>query len=143
MSKNVQNWIISIRSRFIWYLVIWHDSTYSPTHYPTHPPIHPPIGEGVSTNHKSSNRIELSWLGQDLLNVWVIWHDPTNQPSHPPTKRWRSLRRFQIFKQNWNILNSSRLIEFLLIPTVPNVLIPIWKTDTLMILLNSCSIDFS
>ena len=23
------------------------------------PPIHPPIGGGVSTNHKSSNRIEL------------------------------------------------------------------------------------
>ena len=32
------------------------------------PPIHPPIGGGVSTNHKSSNRIELSQLGQDLLN---------------------------------------------------------------------------
>ena len=27
-----------------------------------------PMGRGVSTNHKSSNRIELSWLGQDLLN---------------------------------------------------------------------------
>ena len=27
-----------------------------------------PMGGGVSTNHKSSNRIELSWLGQDLFN---------------------------------------------------------------------------
>ena len=26
---------------------------------PNHPPIHPPIGGGVSTDHKSSNRIEL------------------------------------------------------------------------------------
>ena len=30
--------------------------------------IHPPIGRGVSTNHKSSNRIELSQLCQDFLN---------------------------------------------------------------------------
>ena len=29
---------------------------------------HPPMGGGVSTNHKSSNRIELSQLGQVLLN---------------------------------------------------------------------------
>ena len=32
------------------------------------PPIHPPIGGGVSTNHKSSNRIELSRLGPDLFD---------------------------------------------------------------------------
>ena len=32
------------------------------------PPIHQPIGGGVSTNHKSSNRIELSRLGPDLFN---------------------------------------------------------------------------
>ena len=36
------------------------------THWPTKPPMHPPMGEGVSTNHKSSNRIESSQLGQDL-----------------------------------------------------------------------------
>ena len=39
---------------------------------PIDPPIdtpkHPPMGGGVSTNHKSSNRIELSQLCQDLLN---------------------------------------------------------------------------
>ena len=34
----------------------------------TQPPTHPPMGGGVSTNHKSSNRIESSQLGQDLLN---------------------------------------------------------------------------
>ena len=32
------------------------------------PPIHPPIGGGVSTNHESSNRIELSQLGPDLFD---------------------------------------------------------------------------
>ena len=35
---------------------------------PIDPPNHPPMGGGMSTNHKSSNRIELSRLGQDLLN---------------------------------------------------------------------------
>ena len=38
---------------------------------PTDPPIHPTThlskGESVSTNHKSSNRIELSRLDQVLL----------------------------------------------------------------------------
>ena len=37
-------------------------------HPSTQPPIHPPIGGGVSTNHKSSNRIELSQLGPDLFD---------------------------------------------------------------------------
>ena len=32
------------------------------------PPMHLPMGGGVCTNHKSSNRIELSQLGQDLLS---------------------------------------------------------------------------
>ena len=31
--------------------------------------INTPIGEGVSTNHKSSHRIELSELGQDLFDI--------------------------------------------------------------------------
>ena len=35
---------------------------------PINTPINLPIGEGVSTNHKSSNRTELSRFGQDLLN---------------------------------------------------------------------------
>ena len=37
-----------------------HSTTYTPTHLS--------IGGGMSTNHKSSNRIELSQLGQDLYN---------------------------------------------------------------------------
>ena len=57
---------------------------------PTDPPIHPtthlytyPNVESVSTNHKSSNRIQLSWLDQVLLKfLWfhVFW--PTNPPTH-------------------------------------------------------------
>ena len=39
-----------------------------PIHPSTQQPIHPPIGGGVSTNHKSSNRIELFRLGQDLFD---------------------------------------------------------------------------
>ena len=49
----------------------WVDLTppIDPLNHPsTQPPIHPHIGGGVSTNHKSSNRIELSQLCQDLLN---------------------------------------------------------------------------
>ena len=52
---------------------MWHD--------PTHPPIHLPLGGGVSTNDKPSNRIELSWLGQDLFDFQ--WFDRTT-PIHPP-----------------------------------------------------------
>ena len=52
--------------------MIWSD----PTHWPTDPPTYPPIGGGVSTNHKSSNRIELSWLVQVLLNFDWFWGSP-------------------------------------------------------------------
>ena len=76
-----QNWIMSIRSRFIQLLVIWPD----PTHWPTQPPTHGWVGGwGVSTNHKSSNRIELPWLGQWLIKFLVIWPDPIHWPTHPP-----------------------------------------------------------
>ena len=59
------------------------------------PPIDPPIKPtthtpthswGVSANHKSSNRIELSWLGQDLFNFeWFDMAPPINPSIHPPT----------------------------------------------------------
>ena len=38
------------------------------THPPTHQTIHPPFGGEVSTDFKSSKRIEISWLVQVLLN---------------------------------------------------------------------------
>ena len=56
-------------SRFIKLLVIspdppnhphTHPTIHTPTQPPTHPLNHPPMGGGVPTNHKSSNRIELS-----------------------------------------------------------------------------------
>ena len=59
---------------------------------PTDPPIHPPIhlskGGSVSTNHKSSNRIELSQLDQVLLKfLWFHMFRPTNLPIHPPNQK--------------------------------------------------------
>ena len=52
--------------------MIWPDPTHQPTHPSTHPSIHqiihPPMGGGVSTDFKSSNRIEISQLVQVLLN---------------------------------------------------------------------------
>ena len=39
-----------------------------PTDPPNHPPIHLSKGGSVSTNHKSSNRIQLSRLDDDLLD---------------------------------------------------------------------------
>ena len=59
-----------------------------PIHWPTHPPNrpHPPMGGGVSTNHKSSNRIELSWFSQQFSNFkWFDLTPPINPPIHPPT----------------------------------------------------------
>ena len=44
--------------------MFWPD----PTHPPTHQTIHPPMGGEVSTDFKSSNRIEISQLVQVLLN---------------------------------------------------------------------------
>ena len=44
--------------------MIWPD----PTHQHTHQTIHPPMGGEVSTDFKSSNRIEISQLVQVLLN---------------------------------------------------------------------------
>ena len=66
--------------------MIWHELTHWPTHSPNHPPIHLSKGWSVSTNHKSSNRIELSRLDQVLLKfLWFHMFRPTNPPIHPPT----------------------------------------------------------
>ena len=46
------------------------------THPPTHQTIHPPLGGEVSTDFKSSNRIEISWLVQVLLNFDWFWGSP-------------------------------------------------------------------
>ena len=100
-----------------------HRWGWSPTHWCIQPPTHPPMGGGVSTNHKSSNRIELSWFGQHFKIFLVIWPDPTHQPTHPPnhtpTHGWGILYRCHIFKQNQIILISWSVIKCLLIPGVP------------------------
>ena len=56
-------------SRFIKLLVISPDPPIDPLTHPS--PTHPPMGGGVSTDHKSSSRIELSQLGQDLFNLVI------------------------------------------------------------------------
>ena len=58
-----------------------------------HAPAHPPMGGGVSINHKSSNRIELSRLGQDLFNCYSFdlttpIDPPIDPPNHPHTHPW-------------------------------------------------------
>ena len=72
--------MISISSSFI-KLVILPDPTHSP------------IGGGVSINHTSSNRIELSQLGQDLFDIKQydltppidpLNHSSTQLSMHPP-----------------------------------------------------------
>ena len=45
-------------------------------------------------------------------------HPPTYPPNHTPTYGWGILHKFQIFKWIWNILISSSVIKFLLIPGV-------------------------
>ena len=58
-----------IWSTFFKFLVFWPD----PTHQPTHQTIHPPMGGEFLTDFKSSNRIEISWLVQVLLNFYWFW----------------------------------------------------------------------
>ena len=48
--------------------MIWPEPTHQPTHPPTNQIIHPPMGGEVSTDFKSSNRIEISRFVQVLLN---------------------------------------------------------------------------
>ena len=63
-----------------------HPLTHPLTHPSTQPPMNPPMGRGVSGNHKYSNRIELSWLSQDLfIFLWFDMTPPINPPNHPPT----------------------------------------------------------
>ena len=78
------------------------------------------MGRGVSTNHKSSNRIELSQLGQDLLNFSdLAWPHPlihlhTQPPTHPPMGRGvstnhKSSNRIELSQLGQDLLNFSDL----------------------------------
>ena len=61
-----------------------HPFTHPLTHPSIQPPMNPTMARGVSANHKSSNKIELSWLSQDLFNfLWFDMAPPTHQTIHP------------------------------------------------------------
>ena len=79
----------------------------------------------ISTNQKSSNKIELSGLSQDLFDfkcfdmtpsiIILPIHTPksyTHPPNHTPIHSWGTLHSLQIFKQTQII---SRFIAFLVI----------------------------
>ena len=100
---------ISIRSRFIKLLSIWPD----PTHWPSQLPAHQSMGGVVSTNYKSSNKIELSWF----INLLVIWPDPTHQPTQPPTHQTMHPPiggRFSTKFKSSNRIELSSLVQVLL-----------------------------
>ena len=47
------------------------------------------MGGGAFTNHKSSNRIELSQLGHDLFNCYLFdLTPPIDPPNHLHTHPW-------------------------------------------------------
>ena len=97
---------ILIRSRFIKLLLIWPD----PTHWPSQLPTHQPMGGGVSTNHKSSNRIESSWYIIFYIFSHLTW---LHSLIHPTTHPW-----VRVFLQIINLLTElirSRFIKFLVI----------------------------
>ena len=84
---------------------------------PTDPPIHLSKGGSVSTNHKSSNRIELSRLDQVLFKfLWFHMFRPTNPPIHPPTHQKKHPPmggEFSTYSKSSNGIEISRFIQVL------------------------------
>ena len=94
--------------------MIWHKLTHWPTHPPNHPPIHLSKGGSVSTNHKSSNRIKLSWLDQVLLNFeWFHMFWPINPPTHSPTHQTKHQPMGGEFSTNFKSLNRIQISRFI------------------------------
>ena len=92
--------------------MIWHELTHWPTHPPNHPPIHLSKCGSVSTNHKSSNRIELSRLDQVLLNfLWFHIFQPTNPPIHLPTHQKNTYPWVGNSAQIPNLLTESKYLD--------------------------------
>ena len=98
--------------------MIWREPTHWPTHLPNHPPIHLSKGGSVSTNHKSSNRIELSQLDQVLLKfLWFHMFRPTNPPIHPPTHQKKHPPmggEFSTDSKSSNRIEISQFVQVLL-----------------------------
>ena len=74
------------------------------------------MGGDVCTNHKSSNRIELCRLGQDLLNCSSFDLTPpidplTHSTTHTPTHGWgcvynhKSSNRIELCQLGQDLLN--------------------------------------
>ena len=98
--------------------MIWREPTHWPTHPANHPPIHLSKGGSVSTNHKSSNRIQLSRLDQVLLKfLWFHMFWPTNPPIHPPTHQKKQPpmgRKFSTDSKSFNEIEISWFVQVLL-----------------------------
>ena len=89
-----------------------HPLTHPSTQPPTHP--HPPMGGSVSTNHKSSNRIELSWFSQQFSNFkWFDLIPPINPPTHQIIQLPMGGRVSTDFKSS-NRIEISWLVQVLL-----------------------------
>ena len=71
------------------------------------------MGGSVSTNHKSSNRIELSWFGQHFEKNFVFWPDPTHQPTHLTMHQPMGRGVSTDFKSS-NRIEISQLVQVLL-----------------------------
>ena len=97
--------------------MIWGELTHWPTHPQNHPPINLSKGGSVSTNHKSSNRIELSWLVQVLLKfLWFHMFQPTNPPIHPPTHQKKHPPmggEFSTDSKSFNRIEISQFVQVL------------------------------
>ena len=98
------------------------------------------MGGGVSTNHKSSNRIELSQLGQDLLNFSSFDLTPpidplthqTHPPNHPPmggcvSTNHKSSNRIELSQLGQDLLNY---LSFDLTPPIDPLTHPTTHTPT-------------
>ena len=84
-----------------------------PTDPHNNPPIHPPIGGGVFTNHKSSNRIQLSrW--DDIYLFLIISHEPTHWPPIHPIIHYPKVGSVSTNHKSSNRIELSRLDKVLL-----------------------------
>ena len=96
------------------------------------------MGWGVSTNHKSSNRIELSRLGQDLLNFKSfdltppfdpLTHPTTHTPTHGGgvSTNHKSSNRIELSRLGQDLLNFK---SFDLTPPIDPLTHPTTHTPT-------------
>ena len=94
-----QNWIISIRSRFIQLLVIWLDPTHWPTDPPNHPHTHP--WWGCLNKWWIFKQNWIISIRSRFIQLLVIWldptHWPTDPPNHPHTHPWVGVSQQMIY----------------------------------------------